>query len=127
MSAPTENAPGPTQRIARLIMGHFAAECVHAVAVFGVADLLANWHATIEGLASATGCHGPSLQRVLRILVRFGLFTEIAPGQFQLTPVGATLRSDAPDSLRDTAIFVLSPPLWADRALKSEAGNNLRL
>jgi hypothetical protein len=94
-------------------MGHFAAECVHAVAVLGVADLLANGRATIEALASATGCHAPSLQRVLRILVRFGVFTETVPGQFELTPVGATLRSDAPDSLRDAAIFVMSGPLWA--------------
>jgi hypothetical protein len=96
-----------------LIMGHFAAECVHAVAVLGVADLLANGHTKIEALASATGCHGPSLQRVLRILVRFGVFTEAAPGRFGLTPVGATLRSDTPESLRDAAIFVMSPPLWA--------------
>lgn len=96
-----------------LLMGHFAAECVHAVAVLGVADLLANGHTTIEALASSTGCHGPSLQRVLRILVRFGVFTETVPGRFQLTPVGATLRSDTPDSLRDATIFLMSAPLWA--------------
>jgi O-methyltransferase domain len=96
-----------------LLMGHFAAECVHAVAVLGVADLLTNGHSTIEALAEATGCHGPSLQRVLRILVRLGLFKETAAGRFELTPVGATLRSDAPDTLRDAAIFVMSAPLWA--------------
>jgi hypothetical protein len=113
MSAQAEHAPGPSQRMGGLLMGHFAAECVHAVAVLGVADLLANGHTTIDALASATACHGPSLQRVLRILVRFGVFTETVPGRFQLTQVGATLRSDTPDSLRDAAIFVMSPPLWA--------------
>jgi hypothetical protein len=112
MSAQIEQAIGPSQRMGGLIMGHFAAECVHAVAVLGIADLLANGHTTIEALASATGCHGPSLQRVLRALVRFGVFTEITLGQFQLTPVGATLRADAPDTLRDAAIFVMSAPLW---------------
>jgi O-methyltransferase domain len=96
-----------------LLMGYLAAECVHAVAVLGVADLLANGRATIEALASATGCHAPSLQRVLRILVRLGVFTETVSGQFELTQVGATLRSDAPDSLRDAAIFLMSAPLRA--------------
>jgi hypothetical protein len=113
MSAYSELTPGPSQRMAGLLMGHFEAECVHAVAVLGVADLLAKGHRTIEALATATRCNEPSLQRVLRTLVRLDLFSEDALGQFQLTPLGATLRSDTPDSLRDAAIFVMSAPMWA--------------
>jgi O-methyltransferase domain len=105
--------PGPSQRMGALLMGQFAAQCVHAVAVLGVADLLIDSQATGEALAAATGCHVASLQRVLRVLIRFGLFTETTPGLFQLTQMGATLRSDAPDSLRDAAIFLMSPPIWA--------------
>jgi hypothetical protein len=41
------------------------------------------------------------------------VFTETAPDQFELTPVGATLRSDVPGSLRDAAIFVMSAPMRA--------------
>jgi hypothetical protein len=96
-----------------ILAGHFAGQCVHVVAILGVADLLATGHTTIEALASATGCHAPSLQRVLRTLVRLDLFTESAEGQFHLTPLGATLRSDAPDSLRDRAIIRMSAPMWA--------------
>jgi len=110
-------APAPPQRMGGLLMGHFAAQCVHAVAVLGIADLLLNGHDTIEALASATRCHGHSLQRVLRILVRLGVFTETDAGRFGLTAVGATLRSDTSDSLRDAAIFVMSPPLWASCGL----------
>jgi hypothetical protein len=113
MSVQAEHARGPSQRMGGLLMGHFAAECVHAVAVLGIADLLANGTTTIDALASVTGCHGPSLQRVLRLLVRFDVFAETMPGRFELTPVGATLRSDASDSLRDAAIFMMSAPLWA--------------
>jgi hypothetical protein len=40
------------------------------------------------------------------------VFTEAAPGRFEWTPVGATLRSDSPVSLRDAAIFAMSGPLW---------------
>jgi O-methyltransferase domain len=113
MSAAPEQTDGPAQRMGGLLMGHFAAECVHAVAVLGIADLLASGHTTIVTLASATGCHAPSLERVLRVLVRFGVFVENAPGLFELTPVGATLRSDVPDSLRSAAIFAMSAPIWA--------------
>jgi hypothetical protein len=55
-----------------LLAGHYAAQCVHVVAVLGVADLLANGHTTMEALASATGCYEPSLRRLLRALVRLG-------------------------------------------------------
>ena len=113
MPAHSETVPAPSQRMGGLLMGHMAAECVHAVAVLGIPDLLAGGRATIEALASTTGCHALSLQRVLRILVRFGVFTEPATGQFELTPVGATLRSGTPDSLRDAAIFLMSAPMWA--------------
>jgi O-methyltransferase domain len=112
MSAHSEALPGPSQRMGSLLSGHLVAECVHAIAVLGVADLLAGGPATIESLASATGCHAPSLQRVLRILVRLGVFTETVSGQFELTPLGATLRSDTPDSLRDAAVFLMSAPMW---------------
>jgi hypothetical protein len=112
MSAPSEPPARSFQRMGGLLMGHVAAQCVYAVAVLGIADLLASGPKTIEALASATGCDPPSLQRVLRVLVRFDVFTEAVSGRFELTSVGATLRSDAPASLRDAAIFVMSHPLW---------------
>jgi hypothetical protein len=112
MSAQSEQVPNPLQQMGGLLMGHFVAECIHAVAVLGVADLLKNGPTTIESLASATGCHQPSLQRVMRALVRVGLFTENEPDRFELTPLGATMRSDTPGSLRDAAIFLMSAPLW---------------
>jgi hypothetical protein len=108
-----DDAIAASQKMGGLLFGHFVAECVYTVAVLGIADLLARGPSTIETLASETGCHAPSLKRVLRILVRFGVFTEPEPDRFELAPVGATLRSDAPASLRDAAIFVMSPPLWA--------------
>jgi hypothetical protein len=112
MALQTDDAIAASQKMSGLFLGHFVAECVYTVAVLGVADLLAPGPGTIEMLASATGCHASSLQRVLRILVSFGVFTEPEPGRFELTEVGATLRSDAPASLRDAAIFVMSPRLW---------------
>src|ERR1700722_4391122 len=113
MSTSTEQVHGPFQRMGGLLMGYFAAECVHAVAGLATAALLESGDSTTEALASATGCHAPSLERVLRILSAFGVFTEIAPNRVELTPVGATLRSDVTETLRDAAVFMLSPPMWA--------------
>src|ERR671937_247339 len=53
--------------------------------------------ASIE-LAEATGTHGPSLERLLRALVSFGVLSEPEAGRFGLTPLGELLRSDVPHS-----------------------------
>jgi hypothetical protein len=50
---------------------------------------------------------------MLRTLASLGVLTETADGEFGLTPVGATLRSDSPDSLRDQALFETSACVWA--------------
>jgi DNA-binding IclR family transcriptional regulator len=110
MSTLSEQAIGPSQRMENLLAGHYSAQCVHVIAVLGIPDLLANGHTTVESLASAAHCDPPSLRRVLRMLVRLGLFTESAQDQFQLTPLGATLRSDVADSMRDRAIAQVE--LW---------------
>jgi hypothetical protein len=69
-----------SQKMGGLILGHLVAERVHTVSVLGIADLLASGPSAVEALASATGCHASLLQRVLRILVRFGVFMEPEPG-----------------------------------------------
>jgi len=55
MPPETEQALTPSQRMGSLLFGHFVAECVHTVAVLGIADLLASGRNTIETLAAATG------------------------------------------------------------------------
>jgi hypothetical protein len=55
------------------------------------------------GVRQTGGCQAPQLRRVLRALASVGVFAETADGRFGLTPVAATLRSDAPGSLRNFA------------------------
>ena len=50
---------------------------------------------------------------MLRTLASLGVLTETADGEFSLTALGATLRSDSPDSLRDQALFETSDCVWA--------------
>jgi hypothetical protein len=53
-----------------------------------------------------------ALYRVLRLLASLGVFSEPAPGVFALTPLGDTLRSDSPGSVRNFAIAETAPGHW---------------
>ena len=82
---------------------------VHAILVaanLGLADLLKDGPLSIADLAEATGTHARSLYRMLRALASRGIFSEDADGRFSLTALADPLRSDAPDSIHNWALFV---------------------
>jgi hypothetical protein len=91
--------------MAQLLGGFRISQALYAIAVLGVADQLVAGPAPVEVLAGHTGAHAPSLHRLLRILASAGVFTEPEPGVFALTPLGQTLTSGQPGSMRDLAIF----------------------
>jgi hypothetical protein len=107
------SATTPAEQMRQMLAGHAIAQCLHAIAYLGIADLIANGRGAIGELAAATGTHAPSLHRMLRTMASMGVLTEAVDGEFALTPLGATLRSNAPDSLRDQALFETSPCIWA--------------
>ena len=79
-----------------------------------LADHLAEGPRTVQELAEATQTHAPSLLRALRALACKGIFTEVEPECFGLTPLAELLRSDHPFSLQ--GCFPLMPPdihAWA--------------
>src|SRR5688572_14226145 len=88
----------------RLIVGYRLSLALHVAAKLGLADLLEDGPRSVEELAHAAGAHPPSLYRVLRLLASEGVFAETDPRRFELTPLAAPLRRDAPDSLRARAI-----------------------
>jgi O-methyltransferase domain len=104
---------GPAQEMLERLDAHFFVQAIHVAAALGIADLLGNDGLTVDELAQATGAHGPSLSRLLRLLASGGVFAEDREGHFTLTPLAATLRTDAPDSVRDRALFVAAPAIWA--------------
>ena len=73
---------------------------IRVVCDLGVADLLVDGPRPVEELAAATGAHAPSLHRTLRALGCKGIFAEVEPGRFALTPLAELFRSDHPLSLR---------------------------
>jgi hypothetical protein len=95
-----------------LITGYWVSQAVGVVAQLGVADELATGPRDSDDLARAVGADPRALYRVLRLLAGQGVFTEAPPGSFSLTPLGETLRSDSPDSLRHFAITETAPGHW---------------
>jgi hypothetical protein len=72
-----------------------------AVAELGIADELVGGPLPVEELAQRTGSNADALYRVLRAMASKGVFTEVSRGTFGLTPLADTLRTGAPNSLRD--------------------------
>jgi hypothetical protein len=104
----------PYELMQRMLLGHFSAQCLHAAATLGFADIIhEEGSKSVEELASTAKCDPHSSRRLLRTLASMGVFAEGPDNRFSLTPLGATLRSNAPDSVRDMAIFMASQPIWS--------------
>lgn len=97
----------------QLITGYWVSQAVGVAARLGVADQLAAAPRSSDDLALAVGADPHALYRVLRMLASIGVFTEAPPDVFALTPLGATLRTDAPGSMRYFAIAETAFGHWA--------------
>lgn len=87
------------------VTGMWTAKATGVAASLGVADHIGEEGATAEELARKCGVKPGPLYRLLRALSTTGLFVEHEDGRFTLTAIGACLRSDHPNSMRQMAIF----------------------
>lgn len=99
----TERFAPPTQadrmRISELMFGALASNTVGTAARLGLADLLDDdTERPAAEIAAAAGTPPVATIRLLRALAALGLVTETRPDHFRLTPFGALLRSDHPNS-----------------------------
>jgi hypothetical protein len=117
----------PAARLGRLIVGFQVSQAIHVAAVLGIADLLADGPRTSDELAAQTDANPGSLYRLLRALASVGVFHEEEDRRFALTPVGESLRSDVPGSLRGWAAFVGRPyfrEAWSQLEHSIRTGEN---
>lgn len=109
-----QEAP-PSVVLLQLVLGCAQSQAVVVAAQLGVADVLEDGPLPVDEIAERTGADGDALYRVLRALATIGVFIEVSPRRFGLTPIAALLQSNAPDSMRS---FVLMWgehfPAWAD-------------
>jgi len=110
-SAPaTPELPSPyVQMLEMTYTALVNARAIFAAAQLRVPDHLQDATRTSDELARATGSEPEALYRLLRTLANAGILTESAERRFALSPLGATLRSDVPGSLRAWVLFSGAP------------------
>jgi len=108
----TTNDVPPQFVLQQLIRGFQVTQCIYVAAKLGIADLLKDGPRSSEELAQTTATHAPSLYRVLSLLTAVDLFTEGEDHQFALTPLGASLQTGVPGSLRNMALFHGDTATW---------------
>jgi hypothetical protein len=102
-------APDPAMHVFQLATGYVISTALQLAVQVGVADHLAAGPRTARQLAAATGTHEDALYRVLRALASVGVFDEVEPRRFALTPAADILRKDAPRSIHDVVLFIADP------------------
>ena len=119
-----QQTPPPVQMM-QMITGFWTSCCIYAAAKLNIADHLKEKPQTADQLAETTHSDSASLYRVLRALSSVGLFTENRQHQFQLSPLGATLQSDVPGSMKAMAIAQLGDHFnaWGNLVYSIKTGN----
>jgi hypothetical protein len=102
-------APDPAMHVFQLATGYVISTALQLAVQVGVADHLAAGPRTARELAAATGTNEDALYRVLRALASVGVFDEVEPRRFALTPAADILRKDAPRSIHDVVLFIADP------------------
>ena len=95
----------PRVALQQLVQGYRVTQMLSVVAKLGIADLLEDGPRTADELAAVSGAHPDALYRVLRALASLGVFEEVEPRRFALTPLAEPLRASHPDSMRSMALY----------------------
>ena len=98
-------AEPPGLALYRIGIGHYFSRALALAAKLGIADFMKDGPQHYDALARETHTHGPSLNRVMRMLASVGIFEERDGGFFALTPLGELLRTGVPGSMRSSVLL----------------------
>lgn len=117
-------ASPPSATLLQMMTGYWVSQALYVAAKLSIADLLTEGLVDCEDLAATTDTHAPSLKRVLRALASVGVFTEVRPGSFALTPLAELLRTQTPGSMRALAIMYAEEQYraWGELLLSVRTG-----
>lgn len=110
MTQPT--ALPPSMQLSRLVASLWIPQALHAAASLGVLDAIAADGSTSADVAAAIGADAAATHRLLRALVALELCADADDGGFRVTPLGACLRADAPDSVRSWVLLMGGDMVW---------------
>lgn len=102
-------APDPSQHILQFAAGYVPSSALWVAAELKIADLIGSGVKPVAELAKKTNTNEDALFRTLRLLAMVGIFAETKPRHFALTPAAELLRSDHPQSMRDTVVWLADP------------------
>ncbi|MBV8072248.1 MAG: hypothetical protein JO270_20260 [Acidobacteriaceae bacterium] len=108
-STPTSQGADPSQVLLQFTTAYVSCAALWVAAELKVADLIGTGSRPVAELASRSSTNEDALFRILRLLSMGGIFTETESRHFSLTPQGELLRSDHPQSMRDTVMFLADP------------------
>jgi hypothetical protein len=117
----TQAAAPPPQVMFKMITGFWVSQTVGTLARLGVCDRLIDGPRSAELLAEDVEADPRALFRVLRAAASIGVVTRHDDDTFALTPVGQTLCSNVPGSMRDMAIAQTATGHWAPWGSFTEA------
>src|ERR1051325_5893561 len=100
--------PQAASSMMSMLTAAWAARLVHTAAELGIADQLSDGPHGVDFLAEQIGAHTDSLARLLRALTAIGVLHESKDRSYSLTPVGVTIQSNVPGSMRAWVLFALS-------------------
>jgi hypothetical protein len=92
--------------------GIVAAQAIHAAVKLRIPELLASGPQSASALAAEAGADASALERLLRVLSSFGIFTVTQDGNFANNAASEELKDDRPNSQRDAALFLPAAFLW---------------
>ncbi|MFD0207964.1 methyltransferase [Streptomyces hirsutus] len=108
----TERPVGDTGRMLQMMTGYWVTQVVRTAAELRIADHLHPGGATPAEVAEAESLDPDSTFRFLRTCASLGLAASTDGKRFAATPLLDTLRTDAPGSLRDLALWGGAESHW---------------
>ena len=124
-TAPAHATMPPEAFLTNIAFGALMTQALAVVAELKIADSLAEKPQSVAELAATTGTHARALYRILRSLASVGIFVETETQVFANTPYSEPLRSDAPNSMRNGAIFMGADwhwKVWGDALYSVQTG-----
>jgi precorrin-6B methylase 2 len=88
----------------QMLTGFQVAQALYVAARLDVATALLDGPRSISELAARVGAEALALGRLLRSLASMGVFAQTQSGEYELTPLAATLAVGTPGSMRDLAL-----------------------
>jgi orsellinic acid C2-O-methyltransferase len=107
----TETAEAHRGALLTMMFGFYPAQVLHTAARLGIAETLTDGPTDVRALAARLDAHEPSLHRLLRALVLFGVLDE-TDGRYALTDRGQLLRGDMPGSIRNLTMLFCCDEVW---------------